>query len=976
MDSVTAPITLVANRISAPVTVAPNLIYAPFVSGGLPGSVVLPANAYAPSGTVSFPGFGATHNSAAYGDHDHAGVYQPLGSYASALHDHAGVYAPFGTVSFPGFGATHSSAAYGDHNHSGVYAPYSTVSFPGFGATHATASYGDHNHSGVYAPFATVSFPGFGTTHSTAAYGDHTHAGVYALVAHNHTGVYAPYATVSFPGFGANHSTSAYGDHNHTGVYAAAAHTHDYSGVYAPFGTVSFPGFGATHSSAAYGDHDHAGVYAAASHTHDYSSVYAPYGTVSFPGFGATHSSAAYGDHDHAGVYAPASHTHTGFASSASFIAGAGALTGPAAPLTIGTAAGHAAGDFATAAQGTIAGTAIQPDLPAMLVIGTGTSANIYVAKAVGQSGKLITVAHAEPYGTAGVSVGVSGNAITVTPGSKARMICGVILTNGGGGEWKSPNPNGSYCTYVSGSSEEWSLHHHTLTSGPYNVFSNSDADTPDQIPAGSWFPDDNYDEPDPAFSVNTFSALASTAAQVAAAVNAYSPASALVTASGSGDGTAVTQGATHLGVSFGHAETHRIGGTNPLTPADIGAASKRQYKKASFTAEAYGWYHVVGSATADGGVVVTDPPNPVEGDIYDITIASGWVRVGNVDRQQSLFVIEREFDGSVWVTLEANLSVVLNANGGSTSAGLTLTEVLGSEKVADPGFGTSGSWTKGADWTVASGKATHGTGTVGSLVPNPDLTAAIGTVYKIQLVFTALSVGGLMTLVFGGVTTTYTLPTGAQTYTVLVKATATTGFSLAMATAVRCDIDSMTIKPVTVGGERVTGLVEYATGTSHIYADAAAKNAHRAAMGVGTGDSVVFAAVTANGGLTTGGTVTFGSTTTFSYGTGIAAKHVTALTGVVDDANTTIALATTDSGYIKRCTAATAVGITTPSTDPGAGWSMMFIQYGAGQVTHTAYSGHTIYNADGYTKTRKQYSVSTLIRVANGVYILSGDLA
>jgi hypothetical protein len=47
------------------------------------------------------------------------------------------------------------------------------------------------------------------------------------------------------------------------------------------------------------------------------------------------------------------------FAAATSFIAGAGALTGPAAPLTIGTAAGSASTDFATAAQGTKADNAL-----------------------------------------------------------------------------------------------------------------------------------------------------------------------------------------------------------------------------------------------------------------------------------------------------------------------------------------------------------------------------------------------------------------------------------------------------------------------------------------------------------------------------------------------------------------------------------------------------------------------------------------
>jgi hypothetical protein len=43
---------------------------------------------------------------------------------------------------------------------------------------------------------------------------------------------------------------------------------------------------------------------------------------------------------------------NVGAASASSFIAGAGALTGPAAPLTIGTAAAAATGDFAPAAKG------------------------------------------------------------------------------------------------------------------------------------------------------------------------------------------------------------------------------------------------------------------------------------------------------------------------------------------------------------------------------------------------------------------------------------------------------------------------------------------------------------------------------------------------------------------------------------------------------------------------------------------------
>ena len=38
----------------------------------------------------------------------------------------ANAYAPYGTISFPGFGTSHSLAAYGDHNHTGTYDNYNS----------------------------------------------------------------------------------------------------------------------------------------------------------------------------------------------------------------------------------------------------------------------------------------------------------------------------------------------------------------------------------------------------------------------------------------------------------------------------------------------------------------------------------------------------------------------------------------------------------------------------------------------------------------------------------------------------------------------------------------------------------------------------------------------------------------------------------------------------------------------------------
>ena len=87
------------------------------------------------------------------------------------------------------------------------------------------------------------------------------------------------------------------------------------------------------------------------------------------------------------------------------------------------------------------------------------------------------------------------------------------------------------------------------------------------------------------------------------------------------------------------------------------GYAAKRVYKTASFQAAAYGRYHTAGSVSADGSVVVTDPASPNPGDIFDLVIVSGFVRLGDgVDYTASRFPIEREYNGATWSTLPANL--------------------------------------------------------------------------------------------------------------------------------------------------------------------------------------------------------------------------------------------------------------------------------------------------------------------------------
>ena len=91
------------------------------------------------------------------------------------------------------------------------------------------------------------------------------------------------------------------------------------------------------------------------------------------------------------GVLGSAAHAATGdFAAAASFIAGAGALTGPAAPLTIGTAAASAVGDFALAAK-FIAGAGALTGPASPLTIGTAAASAVGDFATSTQGGKADT---------------------------------------------------------------------------------------------------------------------------------------------------------------------------------------------------------------------------------------------------------------------------------------------------------------------------------------------------------------------------------------------------------------------------------------------------------------------------------------------------------------------------------------------------------------------------------------------------------
>ena len=94
----------------------------------------------------------------------------------------------------------------------------------------------------------------------------------------------------------------------------------------------------------------------------------------------------------------------------------------------------------------------------------------------------------------------------------------------------------------------------------------------------------------------------------------------------------------------------------------------------------------------------------------------------------------------------------------------------------------------------------------------------------------------------------------------------------------------------------------------------------------------------------------------------------------VTDNAGTSITLADTDNNKIVRCTASSAVTVTVPST-LAAGFSCMIIQAGTGQVTITAGSGTTLNSFGALLKTAGQHAPVSIIRVASGMYNVSGNL-
>ena len=93
----------------------------------------------------------------------------------------------------------------------------------------------------------------------------------------------------------------------------------------------------------------------------------------------------------------------------------------------------------------------------------------------------------------------------------------------------------------------------------------------------------------------------------------------------------------------------------------------------------------------------------------------------------------------------------------------------------------------------------------------------------------------------------------------------------------------------------------------------------------------------------------------------------------VNSQSGTTYTLTATDNGKIISCTSNSAVTITVPALT--SGFNCLIVQRGTGQITLSA-SGSTINNRYNFNKTAGQHAIMSLLSVAAGIFISSGDMS
>ena len=92
----------------------------------------------------------------------------------------------------------------------------------------------------------------------------------------------------------------------------------------------------------------------------------------------------------------------------------------------------------------------------------------------------------------------------------------------------------------------------------------------------------------------------------------------------------------------------------------------------------------------------------------------------------------------------------------------------------------------------------------------------------------------------------------------------------------------------------------------------------------------------------------------------------------VINEQTSNYTLTNSDNGEIVIINSSSATTITVPSLS--VGFNCLIVQRGTGQITVSG-SGVTINNRYGFTKTAGQHSIMTLVCIATGVFIASGDM-
>lgn len=114
------------------------------------------------------------------------------------------------------------------------------------------------------------------------------------------------------------------------------------------------------------------------------------------------------------------------------------------------------------------------------------------------------------------------------------------------------------------------------------------------------------------------------------------------------------------------------------------------------------------------------------------------------------------------------------------------------------------------------------------------------------------------------------------------------------------------------------------------------------------------------------------GSTTSSTITGNGTTSTIANFSSVINEQTANYTLLNTDNGEIVVINSSNPITVTVPSLS--VGFNCLIVQRGTGQVTLNA-SGVTISNRYGFTKTAGQHSILTLVCIASGVYIASGDM-